>query len=371
MPSKIGILLLAAGRSAGGPEIYERNIVKAMAAVDRDREFHVFCTSEAAVESLGVTQENFAFHVLKPSNRVLSLPFVFPRWCRRFGIDFYHAAYAPAPRGTTPYLFSHHCFSNFRHPEFYPWSVRVRLEPLLRKGIRDARLVLCVSQNVRDLTIEHFNEDPSRFRVIHHGVNPVFQPREPGESRAWATERFGIRDPYVIVVGKLEKRKNLERTLEAFSRFRQQVDDPVKLVMAGKRTWHDRMLDDAIERHGLRDHVIETGYLSHDELNRLYAGALMCVFASLWEGFGLPVLEALASGTPLVTSNLSSIPEVAGDAARLVDPYSVEEITAAMVEVHADPALRDRMRERGIAQAARFSWEKAARETLAAYREME
>lgn len=371
MKRRIGILMLAAGRSAGGPDIYEREITRALAAEDRDTEFHLFGTTAATFESLGIEQENFIFHQLKPANRIISLMMTFPRICRELGIDFYHATFAPAPGRHTPYVFSHHCFSNFQHPEFYPWSVRLRLNALLKRGIRDARLVLCVSENVRELTVQKFDVDPARFRVIHHGVNPLFQARDADQCRAWARERFSIVDPYVIVVGKLEKRKNLERTLEAFARFRAEVNEPVKLVLVGKRTWHNDMLDAAIARHNLQQHVIETGYLHQEELNLLYSGALMCSFASLWEGFGMPILEAMASGTPLISSNLSSIPEVAGGAALLVDPYQVDEIAGAMKTLHADADLRKKMRLDGIARAGQFTWQKAARETLAAYREID
>ena len=371
MNKKIGILVLGAGRNAGGPEIYERNIVRAMAGLDKRTEFHVFCTSQAAVDSFNLRQDNVLFHRMTPSSRLISMPFVFPRLLKRFGIDFYHATYAPAPVTRLPYLFSHHCFSNFKHPEFYPWTIRMRLEPLLKKGLREARQVLCVSQNVKDLTVEHLGLDAERFRVIYHGVDPVFQPQDVAEARGRVAEWIGVTDPYVLVVGKLETRKNLQRTLEAFARFRKQVDEPVKLVMAGKRTWHNKILDEALTRLDLRDHVVETGYLPHDKLNSIYSGALMYVFASLWEGFGMPILEAMRCGTPVITSNLSSIPEVAGEAALLVDPYSVEAIVEAMLNLYTDGDLRQRLRDRGFVQAAKFSWEKAAAETLAAYAEMD
>lgn len=370
MNKKIGLLSLGAGRNAGGPEVYEHNIVRSLAAVDSDTEFHVYCTSSAAIESFGLEQDNVIFHQMKPSSRLISLPFVFPRLLKKHGIDFYHAMYAPAPVSSKPFLFSHHCFSNFAHPEFYPWSIRMRLEPLIKRGLRDSDVVLCVSDDVRQRTAEHFNMDLSRFRVIHHGVNPVFAPQSREEARERVAQLLGIQDPYVLVVGKLETRKNLQRTLEAFAEFRKKVDEPVKLVLAGKRTWHNKVLDEALSRLDLTDHVVETGYIPHDKLNSVYSGALMYVFASLWEGFGMPVLEAMRCGTPVITSNISSLPEVAGDAALLVDPYSVSEIVEAMVKLYGDDALREEMRERGFKQSSLFSWEKAAAETLSAYREM-
>ena len=370
MKARVGILVLAAGRSAGGPDVYEREIIRALAAEDKETEYHIFGTTDETAGAINVTQQNFTFHRLKPSSRIVSLTVSFPKMCRDLGLDFYHAAFAPAPGRSMPYVFSHHCFSTFQHPEFYPWPVRVRLNALLKRGIRDAKLVLCVSENVRQLTVERFNVEPERFRVVHHGVNPLFNARDPDVSREWARERFSIIDPYVIVVGKLEKRKNLERTFAAFAKFRRSVKEPVKLVLVGKRTWHNDMLDAAITRHGLQEHVIETGYLNQDELNRLYSGALMCCFASLWEGFGMPILEAMASGTPVISSNLSSIPEVAGNAALLVDPYSVDEIAMAMAKLHDDQMLREKLRQEGIAWASRFTWQKAARETMDSYRMM-
>jgi len=367
---KIGILTLAAGRSAGGPEIYEINIVRGLAAIDKKNVYHIFHTSSIAEKIFGVSQANFFFHQLKPRSRLISLPLVLPILLVKYELDFYHATYAPAPCAGIPFVFTHHCFSNFKHPEFYPKAIRIRLEPLIKKGIRRSEKTICVSQNVLDLTAEHFNMDSSSFTTIHHGVDSVFSPRGLQTSKQYAAKKFGIKDPYILVVGKLELRKNLQRTLAAFSKFRKHISEPVKLVLVGKRTWHNDSLDTAITELELKDHIIETGYIDQKDLNHLYSAAQIYVFASLWEGFGMPILEAMASGVPVVTSNISAAPEVAGDAAKLVDPYDVNSIVEAMLEVFTNTKLQDVMRQQGIERASQFSWEKAAQETLAVYREV-
>ncbi len=367
MTRKIGLLVLAAGRQAGGPEVYEHEIIRAIARIDQTTEYHIFCTSQSACNSFSIEQGNFVFHCLRPGTRLVSLPWTFPRVLKQHGIDFYHATYAPAPCVATPFVFSHHCFSYFAHPEFYPRTIRLRLEPLIRQGLKQAELILCVSEDVRQRTIEQFRLAPDKLRVIYHGVNNKFTPMNPTTARHYVSERFQITAPYLLVVGKLEKRKNLQRTLQAFAQFRKQIDTPVKLVLAGKRTWHNRDLEQALVELGLQEHVIETGYVDQQTLNYLYSASQFFVFASLWEGFGMPILEAMQCGAPVITSNISAMPEVAGGAALLVDPYNVEELASAMLQLFENPRLCASLRQRGIEHASQFTWQKAAEQTLEAY----
>jgi glycosyltransferase involved in cell wall biosynthesis len=172
--------------------------------------------------------------------------------------------------------------------------------------------------------------------------------------------------PYILNVGTLEPRKNLPRLLKAFA-YARCKGLPHRLVIAGAGGWGQSPLARLVDELDLHADVTFTGFIGDDELPGLYAGAEFFVYPSLYEGFGLPVLEAMASGTPVITSNVSSLPEVAGDAALLVDPYSVDEISAAMLRLGSDGELRSAMRDRGRDQAGRFSWERTAQETWDLY----
>jgi glycosyltransferase involved in cell wall biosynthesis len=203
--------------------------------------------------------------------------------------------------------------------------------------------------------------------VIPEAANPKFRPLTQGQFLP-ALKRHGIETPYVLYVGSLEPRKNLLRLLEAYSRLRS-WSDKWFLVIVGARSFRKSSpVVKRVEELGLEASVRFTGYVPEEDLPAIYNGADLFVFPSIYEGFGLPVLEAMACGAPVVTSNTSSLPEVAGDAAVLVDPYNVNAIAVAMHQVLINPALGAELIEKGLIRAAQFSWKRTALETISIYK---
>jgi glycosyltransferase involved in cell wall biosynthesis len=227
-------------------------------------------------------------------------------------------------------------------------------------------VITCSEQSRRDIE-RHLYVSPDRLGVIPHGVRSTFGIRPAPVVRAHLRQRFGIEQPYVLYVGALTQRKNIVRALEAFARLREDLP-PLHFVLAGPRTWRETPVEFTIQQLGLVDCVRLTGPVSDADLAILYNGARLFVFPSLYEGFGLPVLEAMACGAPVVTANVSSLPEVAGDAAELVDPHDVEQIAAAMRRVLMDATHAARLRNAGLRWARQFNWARTARETLSVYR---
>jgi glycosyltransferase involved in cell wall biosynthesis len=180
-------------------------------------------------------------------------------------------------------------------------------------------------------------------------------------------DRYGLVRPYILYVGSVEPRKNLLRLLDAYVLLRQSLPQYRLVIVGARNYWKSSPVARAVEHQGLQAQVTFTGYIPDEHLPALYNGAALFCFPSLYEGFGLPVLEAMACGVPVVTSSTSSLPEVAGDAALLVDPYNVDEVADAMRRVLQDGDLAHDLRRRGLARAAQFSWEKTARETIAVY----
>lgn len=207
---------------------------------------------------------------------------------------------------------------------------------------------------------------PERVRTIPLGVRSLFRPLPIEEVRARLRERFGIRSPYVLYVGALTRRKNIERSLEAFARLAPDFPE-LRLVLTGARSWQQSPIAETVARLRLADRVQLTGPVADADLPVLYSGARLFTFPSLYEGFGLPVLEAMACGTPVVTSNVSSLPEVAGDAAATVDPLDVSALEAAMRRILTDDAWAEQLRRAGLQQVSKFSWETTARATLNFY----
>ena len=368
---RIGIFVSLAGRKAGGIESYEHNLVRALARVDQKNEYHVFCTDQAAADSFRIQQDNFHFHPLRPRARWISIPLSLPLQLRAHGCQLLHCTYVPPLWSPVPSVFTIHDMSVFEHPEFYHLRHRKILQTLQRHGGRHARHSVCDSQTTQQRAIEWLRITPQQTSVVYLGVEEQFRPIPPEQARARIRDGYGVDTAYALYVGQLRSlHKNLFGLLEAFALFREKVKTPFKLLLVGKRSWTTQELDQTIKRLGLGDHVVETGHVPERDLPYLYAGADMFVFPTLSEGFGLAVFEAMACGTPVITSNLSCLPEVTGGAARLVDPHSPDAIAGAMIELHSDPRLREQYIEKGIRRAAGYTWEAAAREMTDVYRQV-
>lgn len=230
---------------------------------------------------------------------------------------------------------------------------------------RRADAIITVSQSSKRDIVAHYGLDPSKITVVYEAAAPEFRPAASAGLEA-VRRRYGLPERFAIHVGTIEPRKNLTRLIEALQMLRDS-GLVVPLVVVGARGW---LYDEFFRRLGelgIRDDVYFPGFVPAADLPLLYSAATIALVPSVYEGFGLPVLEAMACGTPVVSSNRSSLPELGGDAARYFDPYNVDEIAAAIREVWGDAERRQGMRARGLAQAARFSWERAARETLAVY----
>jgi len=239
----------------------------------------------------------------------------------------------------------------------------------LPRVLPGADRVITISEHSRRDIGRYLGIPSSVLRPVPLGVAPRFQPVSPEQVASHLVRRFGLRPPYVLYVGAITIRKNVVRALRAFASIRQFLPE-LRFVLAGARVWRKTPLEPVIQELGLADRVYCTGPFPDADLPALYAGADLFVFPSLYEGFGLPPLEAMACGTPVVCSNAASLPEVVGDAALTVDPYDVDALADAMCRVLVDGQLREDLRARGLARARRFSWEKTARETVAVYREV-
>jgi glycosyltransferase involved in cell wall biosynthesis len=233
---------------------------------------------------------------------------------------------------------------------------------------RRATHIIAVSEQSKRDVGDAYGIVPGKVTVIHEAADPRFRP-QAAEAVAAVRARYGLPGRYLLFVSTIEPRKNLPRLLEAFERVHAAgLTDA--LVIVGKRGWLYEDFFAALERSPVREAVLLPGFVPDVDLPAVYAGAQALAFPSLYEGFGLPVLEAMACGTPVVCSNTSSLPEVAGDAALLVDPGDTDAIAEALGCLLTDPGLSQELRARGLEQAGRFSWHRAACETLDVYRRL-
>ncbi len=282
-----------------------------------------------------------------------------PRRLRRGDLDLLWSPLMTLPlRLPVPGVVTVHDLTPLLFPEAHRWKVRLSLLPFLRESLEKACRVVSVSHATASDLRRHFPQCTDRIRVIHHGVEPLFRPAEDREIAAIRSE-LECPAGYVLSVGTLEPRKNVHLLVDVWESMRREDRAVPPLVICGGYGWRSRRLLRRIEslHHlGLR----YLGYVERERLARLFQGARLFVYPSLYEGFGLPAAEAIACGAPTVASNRASLPEVLGDAGILIDPDDADGLAQAMRRVLSSPALAAELREKGIRRSERFRWPKAA-----------
>ncbi|MCL6430952.1 MAG: glycosyltransferase family 4 protein [Anaerolineae bacterium] len=282
------------------------------------------------------------------------------------GVDLFHATDHVLPRVTgVRTVFTLHDLTFLLYPQAHSLANRWYLTLMMPRFLRATGAVVAVSECTRRDAVRLYGLEEARVRVIYPGVGPQFHPADPGEVAA-VRRRYGLPERLILYVGTIEPRKNLPTLLRAYSTLRQRGCEH-RLAIVGREGWRCRGFWETLKELGLGGEVLTPGYVPDADLPGLYGAAEVFVFPSLYEGFGLPVLEAMACGVPVVCSAASSLPEVAGEAALLVSPGDVWALAAAIERVLDDSALRARLRAEGLARARRFTWEAAARATLEVY----
>jgi glycosyltransferase involved in cell wall biosynthesis len=359
-------------RQMAGAGVYTYNLIRAVAAVDRENEYVVF-TKDSAFDDLN--RDEPLFRTVRVSTRsrparLLWEQLALPVHLRRHGIDVLHSPHHTAPMVVAgcQRVITFHDLTFFLLADRYPRSRLIYFRAVSRATARVADALICPSQAVRDDIVRILHVRPEKVHPIAEAAAPEFQPLKDKAALEKLRGRYGLPERFILNVGSLEPGKNRATLLKAFAGLRKRGLEQ-RLVVAGQRAW--KYKDDLAlaGELGLEGDVLFTGYVPPEEMPALYNAADLFVFPSLYEGFGLPVIEAMACGVPVVASNLSAIPEVAGEAALLVDPRDVDQLCDAMERVLRDKRLQGALQRRGIERAQGFSWERTARETIAVYQE--
>jgi glycosyltransferase involved in cell wall biosynthesis len=300
--------------------------------------------------------------------RSVWMQLVLPSILREVRPDLVHFTNYLAPLMTrVPYVVSFHDMTLSLVPETHTLKKRLLTSSLVPWVARAARRILTPSESTRRDVIRLLGADPGRVRVIPYAPSEAFRPASEGPERL--ASAYGVRAPYFLYVGTIEPRKNLARTLRAFARVAPSLPQH-QLVLVGDLGWkYEEVLAEA-RRPDLAHRVLLPGYVPEEDLPLLYSHALAFVYPSLYEGFGFPVVEAMACGAPVLTSRSSSLTEIAEGAAVLVDPLDEKALAEAFAALAADAGLRRELRARGLARAATFTWDRTGRETVEAYREV-
>ncbi len=352
---------------------YAHELLAALTRIDRANTYRVFHNQLAFNERVDAPLDPLPRTVIpltaKPWRMsVLLADFLrvpMDRWIP--GIDVFHGTdhlLPPLRRARTVFTLHDLIFKFF--PEYHLPLNRAFLGVMLPRFLRRADAIIAVSECTKRDAIRLYHLPPEKITVIYEGVDPALRPVEDKNLIAQARARYAHGQPFILYLGTIEPRKNIVALIDAVRALRAR-GLPHRLLIAGRKGWLYQPTLDHVAQMGMSDAVDFLDYVPDAELPALFSACDAFVFPSLYEGFGLPPLEAMACGAPVVCSNTSSLPEVVGDAAVLFDPRDIGEIASAIERVVSDAALRDELRAKGIAQAAKFSWERAARETLAVY----
>ena len=351
---------------------YIRNLLRQLARLDGRTEFVLLCRP-ADVPTLAALGENFRPVVENAGNYSVAEQVKIPLALRREGVTLFHAPhYVLPPLVSCKSVVTIHDCVHLMFPQYLPNRLAFAYaRTSIALAAHRATRVMTVSDSSKRDIVRLFGTDPDKISVIYNAYDERFgvEPREEDVIRV--RERYQLHDEFVLYAGNVKPHKNLERLIQAFDIVRKRGLDHLKLVLIGDEISKYAALRRAVHQHQLHKHVRFLGYLPEETLAVMYRLAGVFVFPSLYEGFGLPPLEAMASGTPVVTSNVSSLPEVAGDAAILVDPYDPRAIAEGIHRVLTDEALRRDLRRKGVARAHQFSWEASVRRVHDIYTEVD
>jgi glycosyltransferase involved in cell wall biosynthesis len=361
----LNLLFLVPG-GTGGMDVYARGLLPALAAARPDVQWLALLPAEAAPVDLGagVIPVRTTVNARSRARRVVAEQVLVPRLARRRGVDLLHSLASSAPaRVPVPQVVTIHDVNYATAPQAHTAAMRAGQRVVVPLAARAADRIIAVSAFARDALVAELRVDPARVDVVHNGGG---LPPGPATPEPELRERLALGDaPFVLSVSARRPHKNLERLVAALGRLgAQQV--PL-LVVPGYPTAFDAELMRVATERGVAERVRLLGWVDDPDLEGLYRAAALFAFPSLAEGFGLPVLEAMARGVPVACARASSLPEVAGDAARYFDPLDIDAIAAALDELLADREAAARLAQAGPERARRFTWERAARGTLCSY----
>jgi glycosyltransferase involved in cell wall biosynthesis len=357
-----------------GVGAYIWNLVGNLGQIDGDNEY-LLLGSNRNFHELGPLPRNFRHLFQADGNTLWQNHCAIPINLRRNGIDVIHVPHHDAPviAPARMLVTVHDCVHLLFPPDETSKLKNYRTYLHTKKVVAAAQHIVAVSESTREDLMHIFNLPASKVSVVYNALDQRSASEHTPEERRQVLERYQLKDPFVLYAGRIRPHKNVQRLIEAFAVLKMELsDDPqyqnLKLIIIGDELSKQQYLRLTVVRSGVHDHVRFFGFVPHPILRVFYQSAVLFAFPSLYEGFGLPPLEAMANRTPVIASNTSSMPEVLQDAALLVNPENVFDIARGMRAILTDDAMRRRLIQRGSEQVAKFSWRAAAEQVSRIYR---
>ncbi|KKT87025.1 MAG: Glycosyltransferase [Candidatus Moranbacteria bacterium GW2011_GWC2_45_10] len=375
---KIGIDIRLIGKNRTGDEVVFFNLTKKLARIDTDHRFELF-TDETDGDKLaeigkwlGIDgKENFKIVSLETKNRFSWNFWDLQKYLRKNPVDVYLTQYITpffVPKNIKIVTIIHDISFNF-FPQFIKKSDLLFLKTLIPLSIERADLVLGVSEFTRDEIIKFYKTDPKKVDFFHNAVSEDFKNQDVSEEKlVEVRKKYGLPEKFILYLGTLQPRKNIPFLIESYAKIKDKISD-TNLVLVGNRQAHnfDIRIDEAIRKHNLEESVVFPGFVDEQDKAAVYKSAHVFAFPSLYEGFGIPILEAFEMKTPVLAADIPSLREVGEDAASFADPKSIDKFSKALYDISIDENLRDGLVARGRERTGHFCWEKTARKLLAAF----
>ena len=367
---RIAIDAHSVGTGLGGNESYATNLIEALAGIDSTNQYTLYVTLDEAVAKFENRWSNFAVRQTRPHTPLIRIPLTLSAELRKHPVDVLHVQFTAPPFAPCPVVVSIHDLSFEHLPETFKRRSRTQLRLTVRRSARKATQILALSEHARADIISTYGISPDIVTAIPIAAADRFGPVVDERDLQRVRHTYGIAGDYILSVGAIQPRKNLGRLVAAYARLRRTNGNLKlpKLVIVGKRAWLYGETLRAIKESGVSDSVILTGYVPEADLPALYSGALCFVYPSYFEGFGLPPLEAMKCGAPVLAGNRTSLSEVVGDAGLLVDPLDTDAIASGIARLVENPDFRNELSVKGLKRSELFKWETTAKRTLEVYK---
>jgi len=370
-PIEIGIDVRWIGREAnGGLATYLKALITHLGPADTVNKYTVYFPDARAQADTDYLPPHFKTTVLRPASRLIQIPIGLPWELVRRPVDILHVVAVAPPVCPVPIVQTLNDVTWETNPELYPTLTRLRLSTLVSRTAKQARKIITVSEFSKKEIMQVYGIPDEKIVVTYHGVDPVYVPCQDTNALAGLREKYGLAKDFILYVGKISARKNLVRLVRAFAALKRDSALPHQLVLVGNRTFLSDDILAAVREFGRENEIVLVGEVPLADVPLFYSAASLFVYPSLCEGYGLPPLEAMACGTPVVASNVTSIPEVVGDAAALVDPYDERAMATAMFDVLNQPGLSQQLIERGFKRVRDLSSHVMANQVVDVYREV-
>lgn len=369
---RIGIDAHSVGTKLGGNESYAVNLIESLAQIDRVNHYTIYVTTKEAQDRFSNRWSNFRVCSTLPHTPLIRIPLTLSAELRKHPVDVLHVQFTAPPFCPCPLVVSIHDLSFEHLPQTFKRRSRTQLRLTVRHSARRAARILSLSEHTRRDIMDTYGIESTKIEAIPLAAPDHFGTITDNRELQRVRHIYGIDGDYILSVGSIQPRKNLARLVKAYASLRgnRSADKLPKLVLVGKCAWlYDETLR-TLDETGVKDAVILTGYVPEADLPALYSSALCFVYPSYFEGFGLPPLEAMKCGAPVIVGNRTSLPEVVGDAGLTVDPFDVDAIAGAIRKLMDDSSLRKDLGRKGQERAKSFNWLETARQTLRVYQEV-